>query len=374
VVPPPPGEYAPLVYPARAVARDPADPGLWIGVEGLLWWARNQPLPVPVITTGPVSQGAFAGNLGVPGTVSLNGPLNYGATGGVRAFGGAWLDTSHTFGIAGSGFWLARQSAGFGAFDASGTGSTILNAPVIGAPFSTQVSAPGLDTGGIAVDARSRFAGADVNLLYNLYRRGGWTINLVGGYRYLDLSESLDITASSNMFVTTTYTDNAGNVVVTAPPGSTIMVSDHFGTRNQFNGGQLGAEFQWWRNRWFVDATVKLGIGATHEVIFIDGSTVVFPAGGTPVPLVGGNYATLQMGGYARNRFALAPELQLSVGYLITPWLRAMVGYNFLYLTSVVRPGNQIDNTFDGVTRPIVPMVGSTYWTQGMNFGLQFSF
>jgi hypothetical protein len=371
---PPSGEYAPLAYPSRVVVRDPADPSLWVGVEGLLWWTRNQPLPVPVITTGPVSQGAFAGNIGVPGTTSLNGPLNYGATGGLRVFGGAWLDVSHTFGVDASYFFLGRQSAGFGAFDRSGTGVAIINEPVAGAPFSTQVSAPGLDTGGVAVDARSQLMGADVNLLYNLYRGNGWTINLLGGYRYLELCETLDITATSNMFVTTTYTDSMGNVLVTAPPGSTIVVSDHFGVRNQFNGGQLGAQFQYWRNRWFLGAAVKLGIGVTHEVITIDGNTIVYPANGTPVPLSGGNYATLQMGRYTRDHFAVAPEAQLTLGYQVTPWLRAMVGYNFIYLSSVARPGNQIDNTFDGVTHPIVPMVSSSYWTQGLNFGLQFSF
>jgi Putative beta barrel porin-7 (BBP7) len=373
--PPPPGEYAPLAYPPPRVVGDPAgNPNAWIGAEALLWWTKNQPLSVPVITTGPASQGANAGNLGTQGTTSLNGPLHYDVTGGVRLFAGGWFDVGHTIGVDGSVFFLGRQSTGFGAFDRSGNGSFVINEPVVGAPFSTQVAAPGFDTGGVTVNATSRLAGGDINLLYNLYRAGGWTINLLGGYRYLELDESLSIAAKSTMFVTTTYTDNMGNVLVAAPPGSTITVIDRFGTRNQFNGGQLGAEFQYLRDRWFIGGAVKLAIGATHEVITIDGITNVFPIDAARVPLTGGNFATIQNGRYARDRFALAPEAQLSIGYQVTPWMRAMIGYNFLYLSTVARPGNQIDNTYDGVVRPIVPMASSSYWTQGLSFSLQFSF
>jgi hypothetical protein len=373
----PPGEgYDPLAYPRpRFVPGDrAANPSLWFGAEALLWWTKNQPLSVPVITTGPASQGANAGNLFAPGTTSLNGPLDYGATGGVRLFAGGWFDTGHVIGMNASIFFLGQQSAGFGTADGSGNGSFVINEPVAGAPFSTQVSAPGIDTGSVSVNATSRFAGGDVNLLYNLYRAGGWTINLLGGYRYLELDESLTITGNSTMFVTTTYTDNLGNVLATAPPGSTITVYDHFGTRNQFNGGQFGAEFQYMQDRWFIGGTVKLAVGATHELISIDGSTNVYPVNGPPVPLAGGNFATLQTGQYAMNRFALAPEAQLNIGYQITPSIRAMIGYNFLYLTSVARPGNQIDNSYDGVVHPIVPMASSAYWTQGLNFSLQFNY
>jgi hypothetical protein len=92
------------------------------------------------------------------------------------------------------------------------------------------------------------------------------------------------------------------------------------------------------------------------------------------VSLLGGNFASQQIGRYAADRFALAPEAQLNVGYQFLPGLRGQVGYNFLYLTSVARPGNQIDNTFDGLTHPAVPLIGSTYRAQGLTLGLQLSY
>jgi hypothetical protein len=374
--PPPPGAYeAPPPYPTPLAVHDRAgDPIFWVGVEGLVWWTKNQPLPLPLVTTGPASQGSAAGGFGAPGTASLNGPLDFGAEGGVRVFAGGWFNADHTLGLDGSFFDLGRQSAGFSVFDRSGTGSLVINEPVAGAPFSTQVSATGVATGGVTVGATSRFGGGDIDLLYNLHRGGGWTINLLGGYRYLELDESLTIGADSELFTTTTYTDNAGNVLATAPPGSTVTVLDRFRTRNEFNSGQLGAEFQYLWGCLAVGGAVKVALGGTHEVITIDGATTVYPINGAPVPLAGGNYATLQIGRYAVDRFAVAPEIQLNVGYQFLPWLRGEVGYTFLYLSSVARPGNQIDNTFDGVTHPTVPLASSPYWGQGINVGLQFSF
>ena len=50
---------------------------------------------------------------------------------------------------------------------------------------------------------------------------------------------------------------------------------------------------------------------------------------------------------------------QLKLGYQFTPWMRGTIGYDFIFLSAVARPGNQIDNTYDGVIHPIVPMKNS---------------
>jgi Putative beta barrel porin-7 (BBP7) len=373
--PPPYGPYGPPLNPPPYVLRDPVDPDVWIGFEGLLWWSKNQPLSVPVVTTGPASQGSSAGNLGMPGTTSLNRPLNYGADAGFRVFAGGWFDVAHTFGLEGSFFFLGRQSASFGVNDRAGNGSFVINEPLSGAPpFSTQVSAPGVETGNVLVNSSSRLGGGDLNLQYNLYRANGWTINLLGGYRYLELDESLTIAADSTLFTTTTYTDNMNNVLATAPPGSVVTAIDSFKTRNQFNGGQVGSAFQYVWGRWLFGGMAKVAIGDMHEVITIDGNTNVNPAGGTPVPLSGGNYATLQTGRYSTDHFAVVPEGRLTVGYALTPQINGLIGYNFLYLSSVARPGNQIDNSFDGVSHPGVPMTISSYWSQGLTASLLFKF
>lgn len=372
--PAPPGAYPPVAVSPFSLPNPVTNPNFWFGIEGLVWWTKDQPLSVPVVTSGPASQGANAGNLGMPGTTSLDRPLDYGATGGFRLYGGAWFSFTHLVGIDASLFIIGRESAGFSVMDRSGNGNFVINEPVNGAPFITQVSAPNVESGSVAVSASSRFGGGDVNLLCNVYRNRGWTINLLGGYRYLQLTESLALAAHSNLFTTTTYSDNMGNVLATAPPGSVVNVIDQFGTRNQFNGGQVGTRFQYQWGCLSLTGAALLGIGATHEVITVNGTTTVLPVNGAPVPLIGGNYATLQAGRYATDRFALAPAAQLAVGYQITPCIRAQIGYDFLYLSSVARPGNQIDNNYDGVTHPLVPMASSSFWAQGLSLGLRFTF
>jgi len=372
--PPYPPPYPPPGPPVRVISFEPGNPNFWVGVDGLVWWTKGQPLSVPLITTGPGSEGANAGALGAPGTTSLNSPLNYGAEGGIRFFAGGWFNAAHTFGVDGSIFFLGQASNSFGAFDHSGTGNIVINEPVVGAPFVTQVSAPGVETGGVNVNVTSRFGGGDINGLFNVYRNNGLTVNLLGGFRYLELDETLTIAANSNLFTTTTFTDNFGNVLLTAPPGSSIQVIDQFGTKNRFYGGQIGTQVQYAVDRWFVSATGKLGIGSTNESVDINGTTFVQPVNGSPAALAGGNYATIQAGHYSQNKFALAPELALNVGYNFTPFIRGMVCYNFIYLSSVLRPGNQIDNNYDGIVHPTVPMASSSFWAQGITFSLQFNY
>jgi hypothetical protein len=327
-----------------------------------------------VVTTGPASQGANAGGLGVPGTTSLNQSLNYGAMGGVRFTFGGWFEPSHTWGMEADLLILSRANASFGVDDRSGSGATIINEPINGAPYSTQVSAPGVETGGVAVNSSTQFWGTGVNGLFNLWRRDGLTVSLIGGFRYYELDEHLDITANSALFTTATYTDNYGNTLATAPPGSTVTVVDQFGAKSQFYGGQIGTRVQYMFNRWSLTGTGTLAIGATHETVNVNGFTNVYPINGNPVYLTGGNYATLQNGIWSANRFALAPAMQLTLGYQFTPFIRGTIGYNLLFLSDVVRPGNQIDNTYDGVTHPLVPMKNSTYWTQGLSLGLRVTF
>jgi hypothetical protein len=348
---------------------------VWFGLEGLAWWTKSQPLSVPVLTTGPASQGSSAGNFGSPGTTALRSPLDYDVAGGIRFSAGAWFDTGNVFGFDGSVFFLERQSAGFAAADPTGAGNFVINEPLAGATFSTQISAPGLATGAAFVGTTSEFGGGDINFLWNLHRDENWSFTLLGGFRYLWLDETLVVSSNSTFLTTTTFTDGSGNTLVTAPPGSGASMVDFFGTRNQFYGGQLGGRFEGHMGRWFLSAVGKFAIGATHEVITANGSTLVTPTNAAPVPLLGGNFVgSTNAGRYWGDRFAVAPEFQINLGYQLTPHIRALVGYNFLFLSSVARPGNQIDNVFDGVTRPAVPMSSSSFWAQGLTFSLQFNY
>jgi hypothetical protein len=173
-----------------------------------------------------------------------------------------------------------------------------------------------------------------------------------------------------------------------------FLVHDSFHTRNQFNGGEVGLDGQWrFAPRWTLGSTVKLAMGSTHEIVNIDGSTTVsnLPLGlqqfnGTQP---GGLYAlSTNIGRHTANRFAVLPEVAFKIGYNVTPNLQVFVGYDFLFLSSVVRPGEQIDpnvnpnfipplrgpGTNVGPAQPAVLFNTSNYWAQGLNFGLLYRF
>jgi hypothetical protein len=372
--PPPPGPapyylVAPAAVPVVYVPTFPHNPCLWLNLEGLVWWFKNPPLPVPLLTTG-----GAAGQLGAPGTQSLDPRLAYDTFVGMNMELGGWIDDDHTFGLVLGAFGLNQQSIQFGATDRTGTGQVIINEPVSGAPFPTTVSAPGLATGNAIVDVRSSLWGTDFNALYNVCKSDCWNITVLGGFRYLYLSERIDVSNNSTLLDTETFTDVAGNVT-TALPGSTTSEFDSFAARNDFYGAQLGMNVEYHMGPWYAGAAGKVAIGTTREVINISGTTAVNPTNAASVLFQGGNFTgSTNIGSFGQNKFTYVPELKLSVGYQMSPLVRLWLAYDVLYWSSVLRPGNQIDNTFDGVVHPLVPLVASPFWAQGINFGVGISF
>src|SRR5262249_29826934 len=128
--------------------------------------------------------------------------------------------------------------------------------------------------------------------------------------------------------------------------------NDQFGTRNQFYGGQVGGRLSWQSDRFSIDAAGKIALGATHQVVNIQGGSSQFalPGGFAPTPgvFLGGIYAQpTNIGRRTVNDFTVLPSLELKLGYQITQGIRAFIGYDFLYWNQVVRPGNQIDRNLN---------------------------
>jgi hypothetical protein len=348
-------------------------PRVWVGVEGLAWWVKNQPLSVPVLTTGPAALGSAAGGFGAPGTTAIRSPLDYGLEAGLRLNAGGWFSDAHVFGFDASGFFLQQKSAGFAVGDFTRTGAFVINEPLAGAIFPTQVSAPGFATGAAAVNTSSRFSGFDVNGVYHLYQDDDWGIQLLAGFRYLGLYETLTVGNSSTLLAPLPFNVGAGPGA--APPGSGVVVADYFGTRNQFYGGQLGVRFEGALDNWFVGGVAKVALGTTYETISAWGATVLSPVNAAPVVVHAGNYVLwTNAGRYKTNQFAAIPEVQLTLGYQLGAHVRAVVGYNFLYWSNVARPGNQLDNVYDGLLRPAMPLASSSFWAQGLTFSLLVSY
>ncbi len=358
----------------------------WVSAEYLLWTVKGQALP-PLVTT---SANPFGDNppgaIGQPGTTLLYGDqrVDHQAFSGARIGAGFWFDRCQTWGLDASFFLLARQSSDF---VASSNGAMPLFRPFVNSSlFGTGlagndaelVAFPGLLAGTVQVHSTTALWGFDTNIRRSLLRNCNGRLDLLFGYRYLDLEESLQIRESLTALVP--ITSNTA--------GDRFLVTDRFSTRNQFNGGQIGVDGEWYFfSRWSLGGFAKLALGNMHESVTINGNTVFAPVGGMPITQPGGLLAQgSNIGTFTTNHFAVVPEFGVKVGYRITDWCRAYVGYNFLYMSDVMRPGDQIDPRINTaqiarfgqapglpIGPPTVPFRQTDFWAQGVNFGLQFT-
>ncbi len=376
--------------PAILLPTTTASPGafrFWARGEYLLWWVKNAPMPVPIVTTGDPNVGFnggvgtvnIAGASGQPGTRTLFGDSNVGlgAFSGMRFTLGGWLSDEQIVGIEGSAFILERRSSQFAAAGDGTNGRALyypINSTIAGAPRGIPIADPLRQfTGAVFTTSALQLWGAELNGCINLTRRPGFEIVALGGFRYADLRESFQIRDT----VTDLLFQNVQSL------------NDNFDTRNQFYGGQLGLRSSWQRDRLSVDLTGKVALGSTHQVVNIAGSFAQNPL--LPPSSAGGLFTqSSNIGRTTANQFTVIPSVDLTVGYQVSQRLTATVGYNFMHWNQVVRPGNQIDRnvnlTQNGVLDPngVGALVGpaqptslfnrTDFWAQGVSFGLVFRY
>jgi hypothetical protein len=338
-----------------------------------MWWQRSQTVP-PLVTSSPSGQVGNIGVLGDPRTTILYDQVPNNMLSGARFTAGMWFTRCCNWGFDVSYFFLARQISN-SEFASNGD-------PQLARPFfDAELKAPDAEIvtpGKVTIQTYSQLWGAEFNLRRKWCCGCNYWFDFLIGYRHLNLSEGIDITEDLSIPI----------------PGTTplrIVEHESFQTRNQFNGMQFGldGEVRFW-NRCFFGLTTKLAMGATHQIINIDGTTTFFaPAPFGTITQQGALLATpTNIGRFTANRFAVVPEIGLKLGYDITPHLRVFGGYNFLYWSSVVRPGEQIDPNVSPSYRPTIlgPGAGggprvpqvlyhtSDYWAQGFSFGLMYRY
>jgi hypothetical protein len=354
---------------------------VWFNSEYLLWAIKDARLPALVTSSPAGTPRSMAGVLGAPGTTTLfgNDSIDMEARSGARFTLGVWFDPNQTVGLQGSGFFLGDRTVNF---TAGSPGMPILARPFVdattGLEASELVAFPGVISGAVVVRAESQFHGADLDLRANLWNGCCWRFDLLGGVRYLGLDESLLI--AENL----TAGPASGGLA-----GSNIAVTDSFLTHNTFWGGELGMDFELKRGRWSFDILGKVALGDTREVVKINGSTSLQAPMGMPTVSMGGLLAQpTNIGNFSRDRFAVAPEAGVKVGYQVTDWMKLSVGYTFLYLSDVARPGNQIDRVVNttqlpsqlgggmlvGPPRPSFVFKGTDFWAQGLTVGLELRY
>jgi hypothetical protein len=345
----------------------------WYGsAEYLLWFIRGQTLP-PLLTTGPLNV-PTPGALGQPGTQVLFGGTTYDNNpySGARLRFGYWFNDSHGLGLDFGGFFLGGTA---NTFTATSLGVPFLARPFLNALTGTQdieaVAAPGLAGTFTALNTFFLY-GAEANLRRNLFCGCNWFIDGFIGWRLLGLNEGLAMTEKLGV---------VSSVNPALPAGSTFLVHDRFGTSNLFNGGQIGAIGEYRFGRWSIGLRESIGLGGTQQFVNISGFTTSAAPGVLPTTSPGGLLAlSSNIGPHTRSMVSFVEEVGINLGYQFTNHIRGFVGYNFLFWSSVVRPGDQINLVVNpnlippitpgGPTQPAFSFRGSDFWVQGLTFGL----
>jgi hypothetical protein len=375
---------------------DPLTERVWVDGEYLLWWFMHSPVP-PLFGTVPASVVvANRGSLprGSVTTVFGDQNVNYQALSGGRVTAGAWLNSCHTIGIDGGFFMLSRGSFNF---SAQSSGDPVLGPlfadpartrreDIIVPPFNGRRTALLPAHESVSASLGESLWGADINVRTRHCVFANSPLDFFVGFRYAALDGDLD--SRSNM-----TTLGPSRVQPPKVPGESrvfpesFIALDHFGTRNRFYGGQIGSSLDLRDGPFSLTLIGKFAMGGIQEITQVNGSTTVInPTSATTFP--GGILAEASNSGrHVHNQFSTLSELTVNLGYQVTRSLRAFVGYNLLILDEVVRPGDAVDigvnpsfvhglqvNNPNNILRPLPVFNDSTFWAQGINFGMEFRY
>jgi hypothetical protein len=178
--------------------------GTWVEAEYLLWWRRGTFTP-PLVTTSPL--GTPQADAGIDPAIVLFGDQTIGrdAKPGGRITIGHWLGSCHIYSVEGRYFSLGDSTTHFS------TNSDIN--PIIARPFFNTdpavnandaeliafANAAGtVTTGTVDVMDQSEVMGVDVYLRRLWCRTPCWQIDLLAGYQFSRIDESLQFNSFTN--------------------------------------------------------------------------------------------------------------------------------------------------------------------------------
>ncbi len=348
------------------------DQFVWVNANYLLWRVREAQVP-PLLTSGSPLD-SRPGALGQPGTLLLDGggEDDLGWHSGLRVSTGVWL--FDRWGLEGSFLFLGSHSS---QGSASSNGNELLAVPFVDVNGGEEAHIIGSEIQAAHASSRlsNRLLGFEANVLRSGCDRCGGGVTWFAGFRYLELDEALGFDTQSTLLVAADE----------SPADTTIATADDFSTRNLFYGTQVGARYDCQFGRVSLNATAKAALGPIEQIVNISGSTATTAPGSAAIITKSGLLAQpSNVGRYSRVDLCVAPEADVNLDFMITHSVHALVGYSFLYITDVVRPGDQVDRTSNanqisggnggGSPQPTYLRHTTDFWAQGINLGLELRY
>lgn len=345
-----------LSKPSEAItANEPPPPTKhwWTQGDYLLWKAKETPLLVPLVTTASLSD-PISGALAQPGTKVIMGDKNIRSDwlSGFKIAAGLWTDQSEQRGIE-AGYFLIPERSQKQSINTSGQpGSINVAVPIYdvtglwglnGVPGETVFILPGPIfgpgfVGSFQLKTSIRLQGAELDALIKRVDNSKFLLNFIGGFRWLQLEESLS-------FIGRTA------AVPNSMESGFYNIKDSFKTNNNFFGGQVGVKAACSTKMWRFTGVTKVAVGLMNQNVGVRGRSqtsngnLFYLTHNTETEILnGGIFAEpTNQGSHCRNVFAAAVEAGIKMFYRVSSCLELGVGYNFLFASSLVRPGDQID-------------------------------
>jgi hypothetical protein len=349
--------------------------------EYLLWFTKGDPMPALATTSPAGTARASAGVLGQAGTTVLFGDdnLNDSSRSGVRV--GLGIGLTPCFAVEMDYIKLGNAVERFSQNAADGS---ILARPFLNASSNLQdsnvLTLPGQLSGSLDINSTTGFESAGIygrTPLWDLCGLCGpmGQVDFIAGYRYARLMDTTDFNSA---------VVNIGGTALALNASQTV--SELFQSTNNFHGADLGFITTFRGPCLSLELLTKVALGGVTRYTIIDGDTVTTPAPGqTPITTEGGLLTQRTNIGERRDSsFAVLPEFGAKLGYQVRPCMQLTVGYNLLILNNVIRSGDMIDTTLNltqasngalvGAARPAYAPGTSTFWAQGISFGMQYNY
>lgn len=331
-----------------------ADPNVWFTAELLLWFPQERNFaPLGAVNNPGDLPGFDWGAQAVAD--SAGGDLTPGFRGDIgRYFGDG------TFGLGGR-VWVLGSDGDSNSY-ASGSGASF------GVPFYNTYNNLGEDavlvdfsptgaTGAAGFKSELDIVAAELYGRALLGQSRNHRLELIGGYSHFNISDSMSMWGAGS---------DGGNL---------WNFSDSFKTRNEFHGGQIGAEISLSRGRWTASSLTKVHLGNMDQRLNVNGSSLAMGDSSD------GLFARGDVKkGLDRSEFAFAPEMNLKVGYQFRQHVNLHVGYSFVYWNNVLLASDQVDRNLYVDRAAAAPAPGSFtarssgLFVQGIDLGATITF
>jgi hypothetical protein len=347
----------------------------------LTWFIKGDNVP-PLVTTSPNGWPASAaGVLGEPDTSVLfdDGTFGGSARLGGRLTGGFWFDRCRSRGLQVE-FWGLDGIEDD--YHVVSDGDPVLARPF----FNTEIDAqdaqilafPGLARGSLTVDTDGQMYSAAPVWRFNMKccKKCRWgkevthRYDFLVGYRYWHFEEDLAIT------------EQLEPVGTYFAPGTAFTLTDHVQTRNDFHGAEFGIEWLRQCGKWVCEFNGRIASGRIRQRLHATGTTNAYVPAGLDQTVDGGFYVPADGVDVRRDKGTLIPQARIALGCYVRPCLRLHVGYDFLYVDDVVRPGNVLNPAFPGSRLArggagedgFTPYDDTDVWVQGVSVGMTLNY